>query len=33
MKAYGNHYKIANSKTGLLQTYDSGIVLVFDVPI
>ncbi len=33
MKAYGNHYKVEYSKTRLLQTYDSGIASVFDVPI
>jgi hypothetical protein len=33
LKAYGNHYRVENSKIELLQTYDSEIALVFDVPI
>jgi hypothetical protein len=33
MKAYGNHDRMEDSKCGLLQTYDSKIALVFDVPI
>ncbi len=32
MKAYGNHNRLEDSKNGLLQTYDSGITSVFDVP-
>ncbi len=32
MKAYGNHYRVEDSKNGLLQTYDSGITSMFDVP-
>lgn len=32
MKAYGNHYRVENSKNNLLSTFDSGIVLVFDMP-
>jgi hypothetical protein len=31
MKAYRNHYKVEDSKSGLLQTYDNGIASVFDV--
>jgi hypothetical protein len=33
MKAYGNHYKVEDSKLGFLQTYNSGITSMFDVPI
>jgi len=32
MKAYGNHYRVENSKNNLLSTFDSGIVSVFDMP-
>lgn len=32
MKAYGNHYRVENSKNNLLSTVYSGIVLVFDMP-
>jgi hypothetical protein len=32
MKAYGNHFKVEDSKNILLSTYDSGIALVFDMP-
>ncbi len=30
MKAYGNHFKVEDSKSKLLQTYDSGIANVFE---
>jgi len=29
-KAYGNHFKVEDSKSKLLQTYDSGIAFVFE---
>jgi hypothetical protein len=32
MKAYGNNYKVEKSKSNLFSTFDSGIVLVFDMP-
>jgi hypothetical protein len=32
MKAYGNHFRIENSKSLLLNTYDSVIALIFDQP-
>lgn len=32
MKAYGNHFRIENSKNNLLQIYNSIIVLMFDMP-
>ncbi len=32
MKAYGNHYRMEDPKSGLLQTYDSRIFSMFDVP-
>jgi len=32
MKAYGNHFRVEDSKNILLSTYDSGIALVFDMP-
>jgi hypothetical protein len=33
MKAYRNRSRVEDSKSGLLQTYDSGIASVFDVRI
>jgi hypothetical protein len=32
MKAYGNHFRMEDSKGNQLQTYDSGVASVFDVP-
>lgn len=32
MIAYGNHYRMEDPKNGLLQTYDSRITSMFDVP-
>lgn len=31
-KAYGNHFRVEDSKSILLFTYDNGIALVFDMP-
>ncbi len=32
MKAYKNHFRVEDSKSNQLQTYDSGVAFVFDVP-
>jgi hypothetical protein len=32
MKTYGNHFKVEDSKSCSLQTFDSGVVFVFDMP-
>jgi hypothetical protein len=33
MKAYGNHFKVKDSKSNAMKTFDIGIALVFDIPI
>jgi hypothetical protein len=32
MKAYGNHFRVEDSRNCSLQTFDSGVVSVFDMP-
>ncbi len=32
MKAYRNHFRVENSKSNSMQTFDSGIALIFDMP-
>jgi hypothetical protein len=32
MKAYGNHFKVQDESSSRMQTYDSGIASIFDVP-
>ena len=32
MRAFGNHFRVEDSQTALLQTYDSGIASIFEVP-
>jgi len=32
MKAYGDHFRVEDSKNLLLSTYDNGITSVFDMP-
>ncbi len=33
MKAYGNHFRVEDSKSNSMQTFNSGIAWVFDMPI
>jgi hypothetical protein len=33
MKAYGNHFNVEDSRSHSLQTFDNGVVFVFDIPI
>jgi len=33
MRAFGNHFRVEDSQSALLQTYDSGIASIFEVPI
>jgi hypothetical protein len=33
MKAYGNHFRVEDPKNRLLQTFDSGIVSMFEQQI
>jgi hypothetical protein len=33
MKAYGNHFNVEDSKSRSLQTFDSGVTFMFDMPI
>ena len=32
MRAFGNHFRVQDSQSALLQTYDSGIASIFEVP-
>jgi hypothetical protein len=32
MKVFGNHFRVGHPGSELLQTYDSGVVSVFEVP-
>ena len=32
MRAFGNHFRVEDSQSALLQTYDSGIASIFEVP-
>jgi hypothetical protein len=32
MKAFGNHFRVDDAASAELQTYDSGIAFVFEVP-
>lgn len=32
MKAYGNHFRVEDSRSQQLQTYDSGVASVSDMP-
>jgi hypothetical protein len=32
MKAFGNHFRVEDAASAALQTYDSGIASVFEVP-
>jgi hypothetical protein len=32
MKAYGNHFEVEDSRNYSLQTFDSGVAYVFDMP-
>jgi hypothetical protein len=32
MKAFGNHFRVGHPGSELLQTYDSGVASVFEVP-
>jgi hypothetical protein len=32
MKAYGNHFKVQDESSSRMQTYDSGVASIFDVP-
>jgi hypothetical protein len=33
MKSFGNHFRIADESSARMQTYDSGVASVFQVPI
>jgi hypothetical protein len=32
MKAYGNHFRVEDLKNNSMQTFDNGIVSIFDMP-
>ena len=32
MRAFGNHFRVEDSQSALLQTYDSGIASIFEMP-
>jgi hypothetical protein len=32
MKAYGNHFRVEDSKNNSMQTFDNGIASIFDMP-
>ena len=32
MRAFGNHFRVQDSQSALLQTYDSGIASIFEMP-
>ena len=32
MRAFGNHFRVKDSQSALLQTYDSGIAFIFEMP-
>ena len=32
MRAFGNHFRVEDSQSALLQTYDSGVASIFEVP-
>ena len=32
MRAFGNHFRVEDSQSALLQTYDNGVASIFEIP-